>query len=1391
MSRRNPGDDELRRLERDWRASGDPQAARALLTALERVGAAPQPLYTEVWLAAGGPGRDPRRDPEPGDVVQGWVERRYSGREFRRYEVIASGSVTAQGGYRRHHVTRRLLQVAVYINEDTPNTWPTTWSPETCRTTRSASGAVIPVQDTVLLSSWRAWAREGWVVVRMPGADPRGCACGSSGWRGLVCKFCGKRTCSACSDAYARKNRSCSRCWRPADRTVLPESENPPTDPRFAWVHKYVSIGHYTPTPEELAVRNVALAIKHAEPAAIAEAARAMAPLVRPDAVLVPVPDSKGGHGGNVALCEALVALGAGVAVAPLVRRTRQVPSSTERRRAGVVGLTADEHVASFELVAAPPTDRPLVLIDNVATTGNTMIAVARVLGDPPGLTGVAYAAGGKPGGGEGRRKRLPAATNPPRGDEHRRDVARRAAQGDPSAIAELRAERARMGHDVDVEDLHAAVERWARIAHEFPHELAVGVAREREVGTTVRGVAKEVGYVLDAHDSDPGRNYGSGMLTPNRWPTPHLHVSVDTGGVTTIDYPGVDRQRIVVARVPHDVASRWVDRLAVTRRPRRTNPPGDEGLRDLERRARGGDPQAAAQLHHEAYRRGRPFVPDAVLRAHEVEGYYTCEATSEEYYFTPTRGVRVTRFGPWQRIAGTKGRRAPLPGRPRRRDWINVQGIMQEPYGTRGLWQPFSERSIPITKDAEANVQMYIREEFEHVVIGPRRGSAWMAGDAVRSIMDGAQGTIVDPIAFAREVPDGNGTRVRWADGRVSVVDPALLKRLERENPPRGDEARRRAEREARAWGDPASAQAARRAEHRTDEVAARSYNDLERTIPGSIPKSVAAALVARVIDGRLLTGNRVERHGDDQRTRLREALAATRQVGFAWWDDVNVNATIEEAALLGWVYRPSTSQVGLTNIGNAFLEDASGEPAEATYVAVVFGPPNTRGHVELLSFMVDPTLVATGDSWQQWSGAPLLHVGYGTFSNNAGNLRSPVFYGQQPLVPFVTRIGRLHMLSGFAVPVDVASQWVADHGAGGQRTNPPPTPEELAAEGVPPGAIPAMLRAAQARTYPADPEGAERWQEHARGIAEERRAEARQAERKGEMLANPPRKDDSRFAGVEVSEYVMAGSPGAHDALGGDFVDVSCVRCGSKITHVFVTNFGPMGGDCLATLTGDDTTRRTARKIVDAIRKGCFGGRRLAHPSVRTSTSQADTYALEARVLERGEWLARKWTVCLVRARDLPMAVHLLDQELPSPHDPGFEHQRRPVELDAGALAALHPPKGLAEGRKLAANPGDEVVWRMSPFPFRRKPFVSSRAVDRARQDAPVLVPLDRLWGSQRNVTDAGVEKWHSGLAEPVLVYAEPDGTFTIADGHHRAAAAHLRGEATILAHVVPVQG
>jgi hypothetical protein len=98
-----------------------------------------------------------------------------------------------------------------------------------------------------------------------------------------------------------------------------------------------------------------------------------------------------------------------------------------------------------------------------------------------------------------------------------------------------------------------------------------------------------------------------------------------------------------------------------------------------------------------------------------------------------------------------------------------------------------------------------------------------------------------------------------------------------------------------------------------------------------------------------------------------------------------------------------------------------------------------------------------------------------------------------------------------------------------------------------------------------------------------------------------------------------------------------------------------------------------------------------------------------------------------------------------------------------------------------------GKVIKWRASPFPYRRYPALPSRLDAQAKVE---MIPLDKLYGSQRRVTEHGVKQYlENPKHDPPMVYAEHDGTYTMRDGHHRAVAAQLRGEKQLQAKVVHV--
>lgn len=73
------------------------------------------------------------------------------------------------------------------------------------------------------------------------------------------------------------------------------------------------------------------------------------------------------------------------------------------------------------------------------------------------------------------------------------------------------------------------------------------------------------------------------------------------------------------------------------------------------------------------------------------------------------------------------------------------------------------------------------------------------------------------------------------------------------------------------------------------------------------------------------------------------------------------------------------------------------------------------------------------------------------------------------------------------------------------------------------------------------------------------------------------------AQFVDPELETFVIANTPAAYEALDPRMAEhPTCVVCGSPLKDVFVTNYGPMGGDCFATLSGNPETRRAYRKML-----------------------------------------------------------------------------------------------------------------------------------------------------------------------------------------------------------------
>lgn len=169
-----------------------------------------------------------------------------------------------------------------------------------------------------------------------------------------------------------------------------PNESAEPEGIEFRVAASYVSPRERELTAEEDWVRKIAYALKDGNGLAIAEASLRMEELVPAGAVLVPVPNSSGDTSANRKLADVLAAVTGGQ-VADVLGRNVNVQSSTSRRKSGVPGLPRDAQARSMELSGVLP-EGQVVLIDNVITTGATMLGTWDALGRPAGAIGLAYA---------------------------------------------------------------------------------------------------------------------------------------------------------------------------------------------------------------------------------------------------------------------------------------------------------------------------------------------------------------------------------------------------------------------------------------------------------------------------------------------------------------------------------------------------------------------------------------------------------------------------------------------------------------------------------------------------------------------------------------------------------------------------------------------------------------------------------------------------------------------------------------------------------------------------------------------------------------------------------------------------------------------------------------
>lgn len=179
--------------------------------------------------------------------------------------------------------------------------------------------------------------------------------------------------------------------------------ENPLANrPDRGWwkaVHPYVSPRERALDPHEAWVRAIAYGIKHGDDSAIRTAAAEMAPFVPCASWVIPAPSSRAWQYGGVRKLAELLAQITGGTYAEPIARARTVESSHQRRQSGGRGLTAEEHLASMEsrMRGPCPEKTPVVVIDNVVTTGATLDAVRRLLGPGCDVRAVVWAEAQEP----------------------------------------------------------------------------------------------------------------------------------------------------------------------------------------------------------------------------------------------------------------------------------------------------------------------------------------------------------------------------------------------------------------------------------------------------------------------------------------------------------------------------------------------------------------------------------------------------------------------------------------------------------------------------------------------------------------------------------------------------------------------------------------------------------------------------------------------------------------------------------------------------------------------------------------------------------------------------------------------------------------------------------
>ena len=151
------------------------------------------------------------------------------------------------------------------------------------------------------------------------------------------------------------------------------------------YVTRYVSPRTRPLTAGETLIRQTAYDLKIPTLAALETAVPLMAELLGPDPCwLIPVPSSSGSTDANLAICHALKRHNPAARIVVGIRRTHAVESSCARRCRGLLGLSVKQH--AFQRCCGPLHRMPVWFVDNVVTTGNTLLAAHLAFGTGDGL---------------------------------------------------------------------------------------------------------------------------------------------------------------------------------------------------------------------------------------------------------------------------------------------------------------------------------------------------------------------------------------------------------------------------------------------------------------------------------------------------------------------------------------------------------------------------------------------------------------------------------------------------------------------------------------------------------------------------------------------------------------------------------------------------------------------------------------------------------------------------------------------------------------------------------------------------------------------------------------------------------------------------------------------